>query len=129
MSRSDFEAAMDPLGQAVESFPDYAPARGLLAFCLVFAAHMGWIERDRGLLPGREHAARAIALDDRDPWGHIALGYWALMEWRTEESIAAFARRSPSIRIPRRPIPISVADLRSRDGTARRSSTVSSPSA
>jgi TolB-like protein len=92
MSRSDFEAAMDPLGQAVESFPDYAPARGLLAFCLVFAAHMGWLERDRGLLPGREHAARAIALDDRDPWGHIALGYWALMERRTEESIAAFGQ-------------------------------------
>ena len=92
MSRSDFDAAIGPLGQAVESFPDYAPARGLLAFCLVFAAHMGWIERDSGLLPGREHAARAIALDDRDPWGHIALGYWALMERRTEESIAAFRR-------------------------------------
>ena len=45
-----------------------------------------------GLLPGREHAARAIALDDRDPWGHIALGYWALMERRTEELIAAFGQ-------------------------------------
>ena len=53
---------------------------------------MGWIDRDQGLLPGREHAIRAIALDDRDPWGHIALGYWALMERRTEESIAAFRR-------------------------------------
>jgi tetratricopeptide (TPR) repeat protein len=25
-------------------------------------------------------------------WGHIALGYWALMERRTEESIAAFGQ-------------------------------------
>jgi tetratricopeptide (TPR) repeat protein len=33
-----------------------------------------------------------VALDDRDPWGHIALGYLALMERRTEESIAAFRR-------------------------------------
>ncbi|MFZ0110646.1 MAG: tetratricopeptide repeat protein, partial [Pseudolabrys sp.] len=41
---------------------------------------------------GREHAGRAIALDDRDPWGHTALGYWALMEKRTEEAIAAFRR-------------------------------------
>ena len=53
---------------------------------------MGWIDRNKGLLTGREHAVRAIALDERDPWGHIALGYWALMERRTEKSIAAFRR-------------------------------------
>jgi len=61
-------------------------------FRLVFAAHMGWIDHDQGLVPGRQHAIRAIALDDRDPWGRIALGYWAMMERRTEESIAAFRR-------------------------------------
>ena len=92
LTRADYETAVEPLKRAVEAYPDYAPARSLLGFCLVFAAHMGWIERDRGLLPGREHALRAIALDDRDPWGHIALGYCALMERRTEESLAAFAR-------------------------------------
>ena len=32
----------------------------------------------------------AVALDDRDPWGHFALGYSAMMEQRTEESLAAF---------------------------------------
>ena len=63
--------------QAVETYPDYAPARSLLGFCLVFAAHMGWVDREQGLLAGRQHAVRAIALDDRDPWGHIALGYSA----------------------------------------------------
>ena len=92
LTRADCETAVEPLKRAVEAYPDYAPARSLLGFCLVFAAHMGWIERDRGLLPGREHALRAIALDDRDPWGHIALGYCALMERRTEESLAAFVR-------------------------------------
>jgi TolB-like protein len=92
MSREDFASAIAPLELAVNGFPDYAPARGLLGFCLVFGAHMGWIDRDPALLPGREHAIRAIALDDRDPWGHIALGYWALMERRTEESVAAFRR-------------------------------------
>ena len=40
MSRTDFEAAIVPLERAVEGNPDYAPARGLLGFCLVFAAHM-----------------------------------------------------------------------------------------
>ena len=43
-------------------------------------------------LPGREHAVRAIALDERHPWGHIALGYWAMMEFQTAQSIAAFRR-------------------------------------
>jgi TolB-like protein/Flp pilus assembly protein TadD len=90
LTRADYETAIGPLQHAVETYPDYAPARGLLGFCLAFAAHMGWIDRDQGLLPARQHAIRAIALDDRDPWGHIALGYCALMERRTEESIAAF---------------------------------------
>ena len=54
---------------------------------------MGWVERSQALLQGREHAVRAVALDDRDAWGHIALGYWAMMERRTDESIAAFAGR------------------------------------
>lgn len=90
LSRTDHEAAVATLRRAVEGYPDYAPARSLLGFCLVFAAHMGWSDRDQGLVAGRQHALRGIALDDRDPWGHIALGYWAMMERRTEESIAAF---------------------------------------
>jgi TolB-like protein len=92
LTRPDYETAIDVLERAVKAFPEYAPARSLLGFCLVFAAHMGWIDRDHGLVTGRRHALRAIALDDRDPWGHIALGYWAMMERRTEESIAAFRR-------------------------------------
>jgi TolB-like protein len=92
MAKADHETAIHALKQAVEAYPDYAPARSLLGFCLAFAAHMGWIDRDQDALTGREHATRAIALDDRDPWGHIALGYWAMREKRTEESIAAFRR-------------------------------------
>jgi tetratricopeptide (TPR) repeat protein len=64
----------------------------MLGFCLVFAAHNGWTDRDRGLLAGRQHIVRAIALDDCDPWGQIAFGYSSMMERRTEESIAAFRR-------------------------------------
>jgi TolB-like protein len=92
LTRDDCTAAVEPLQRAVQGYPDYAPAQGLLAFCRVFAAHMGWIDREHGLLPGREHAVRAIALDDRHPWGHIALAYWAMMERRTDESIASFRR-------------------------------------
>jgi TolB-like protein len=92
LTRLDYETAIDALKTAVETHPDYAPARSLLAFCLLFAAHMGWVNRDHGLLAGREHAIRAVAIDDCDSWGQIALGYLALMEKRTEESIAAFRR-------------------------------------
>jgi TolB-like protein len=92
LTRFDFETAIASLKGVVEQHPEYAPARGLLGFGLAFAAHMGWIERDIGLVLGREHAARAIALDDRDPWGHFALGYCAMMERRTEESLAALHR-------------------------------------
>ncbi|MEJ0077780.1 MAG: winged helix-turn-helix domain-containing protein [Alphaproteobacteria bacterium] len=92
LTRPDYETAIDALERAVETYPNYAPARSQLGFCLVFAAHMGWVGRDHGLLSGRQHVLRATALDDSDPWGQIALGYSAMMERRTEESIAAFRR-------------------------------------
>jgi TolB-like protein/Tfp pilus assembly protein PilF len=92
LNRSDNQAAIAALERAVEAYPEYARARGLLAFCLVFAAHNGWIERTRGLRAGREHIMQAVALDDTEPWGQIAFGYSSMMERRTEESLAAFRR-------------------------------------
>ena len=47
----DYEIAIDALKRAVEAYPDYAPARSLLGFCLVIAAHMGWIDRVQGWFP------------------------------------------------------------------------------
>jgi TolB-like protein len=92
LTRADYETAIDGLTQAVEAYPDYAPARSRLAFRLLVAAHMGWVDREAGIRKGREHAIRAVALDDCDSWGQTALGYLAMMERRTEESIAAFRR-------------------------------------
>jgi TolB-like protein len=90
LTRSEHEKAVATLRRALDGYPDYAPARSLLGFCLVFAAHMGWSDRAQALAEGQRHAQRAATLDDRDPWAPIALGYWAMMERRTEESIAAF---------------------------------------
>ncbi|MDB5583982.1 MAG: putative regulatory protein [Bradyrhizobium sp.] len=92
LTRADFATAIKNLEQTVEIYPDYAPACSRLAFRLLFSSHMGWTDLEQGLLAGRRHAIRAVALDDRDSWGQIALGYLRLMEWRTEESIAAFRR-------------------------------------
>ena len=92
VTKTDTTTAIALLKELVSVQPDYAPAQSLLGLCLVNAAHMGWIVRDQGLLPGREHAVRALALDDRDSWAYIALGYSAMMERHTDESIAAFRR-------------------------------------
>ena len=92
MSKPDFETAISSLEMTVESYPEYAPARSLLAFSLLFAVHMGWLDRARELRRGHEQALAATALDDHDAWGHIALGYEALMARRTEELVAAFNR-------------------------------------
>jgi TolB-like protein/Flp pilus assembly protein TadD len=92
MTRPDLEAAIEGLQHAVGAYPEYAPARSLLAFSLLFAVHMGWLARAQVLRAGHEHALAGTRLDDHDPWGHIALGYHALMERRTEEAIAAFRR-------------------------------------
>ena len=92
LTRFDCEAAIAALARVAQQHPDYAPARGLFGFSLGFAAHMGWIDRAAGLVSAREHATRAIALDDRDPSGHIALGYCAMMERRTGESLASLRR-------------------------------------
>ena len=90
LTKPDYEAAVESLTQAIAINPDYAPARARLGFCMAFAAHMGWIDQGRNVEIAREHAERAIALDDRNPWGHSALGYAAMMQRRTEESISSF---------------------------------------
>lgn len=89
LTKSDYDSAVASLRQAVERSADFAPAQAFLGFALGFAAHMGWVGKDESLLVGRQHAERAIALDDRNPWGYAALGYVALMQRRTEEAIAA----------------------------------------
>ena len=73
LTRFDNAAAIDALQRAVEAYPDYAPARSQLGFCLVFAAHNGWIDRDQGLLPamstsfGRLRSTIAIRGDKSRP--------------------------------------------------------------
>ena len=53
-------------------------------------ASRSWFDKRPNVAVGRRHAERAIALDDRNPWGYSALGYAAMMQRRTEEAMAAF---------------------------------------
>src|SRR5262245_48212409 len=90
LNADDNRAAIEALQQTVNAYPDHEPARSLLGFCLVFAAHNGWIDPGDGLKRGREHTLRAIELDPWTTSGQIALGYLRMMEKRTIEAIAAF---------------------------------------
>ncbi len=90
LTKLDYEGAIETLKHAIEVNPNYPPAQALLGFCLVFAVHMGWLAKEPHVAVGRQHAERAIGLDDRNPWGHSALGYAAMMQHRTGESVAAF---------------------------------------
>jgi adenylate cyclase len=89
-TRLENEIAIARLTQAGALYPDYAPAHSLLACSLVLGAHVGWIDPQDVLARAWQHARRAVELDENDAWVHIALGYLALMEHRTEEAIGAF---------------------------------------
>jgi adenylate cyclase len=91
-SRDDTKAAIGILEQATARYPDYALAHSLLSFSLTFAGHMGWTDQAEALKNSRRHVNVAVKLDDNDPWAHVALGYLAMLERRTEESIAAYRR-------------------------------------
>ena len=92
LTRADYETAIRGLTKAVETYPDYAPARSRLAFRLVFAAHMGWVDRDHGMRPAASMpfapSRWTIAIRGRRSRSAIS----AMMERRTEESISAFRR-------------------------------------
>jgi TolB-like protein/tetratricopeptide (TPR) repeat protein len=92
LTREDYATAISSLDRTIELYPDYAPARSLHSFRMLFAAHMGWVNRDLAVRIGGQNARRAIALDDRDPWAHVALGYLYMMERRTGDAIAAFRK-------------------------------------
>jgi adenylate cyclase len=78
------------LRQAVQRYPDYAPAHSMLAFTLVIAAYVGLgpAGGDRELASQLAH--RAVELDEEDPWAHAALGYLAFTSRRTEDAIRHF---------------------------------------
>ena len=91
-AHDDTKAAIGILEQATARYPDYALAHSLLSFSLSTAGHMGWIDCAEALKKSRRHANVAVKLDYDDPWAHMALGYLAMLERRTDESITAFRR-------------------------------------
>jgi TolB-like protein len=90
LAAGENEKAISMLRQAVERYPDYAPAHSMLAFALLVSGHMGWVitEQDREYAARLAHRARE--LDDRDPWAYLALGYLAFTSRLTDEAVRMF---------------------------------------
>ena len=87
---AETDTAIRILRQAVKSYPNYAPAHSMLAFAILASFNVGWVptESDRELAAKLAH--RAAELDDSDPWGHVALGYVALIGRHTDEAVRLF---------------------------------------
>jgi adenylate cyclase len=92
LTKAEGEAAILILEQAVERYPNYAPAHSMLAFMLMLSSHMGWSSRE---LEANQKAASALAirateLDENDPWAHLALGYVAFFRRRIDIAAEEF---------------------------------------
>ena len=91
LNKKDAFEAIGQLEEAVKQFPDYGPAHSMLAFALTFGGHMGWHPLASVREKAGELATIAIALDDRDAWAHIALGYLHSLNREGNRAIAEFS--------------------------------------
>jgi adenylate cyclase len=94
LTKAEGEAAIATLKQAVERYPNYAPAQSMLAFMMLVQGYLGWSagEREPLVKQAAALATRAAELDDSDPWAHLALGYVAYTMRRTDQAVEEFQR-------------------------------------
>jgi adenylate cyclase len=90
LTAAESDTAISILCQAVERYPNYAPAHSMLAFALLVATHVGWIPGGGDREFATRLAHRAAELDDSDPWAQMALGYLALTRRKTDEAVRRF---------------------------------------
>jgi tetratricopeptide (TPR) repeat protein len=92
LTKTEGAIAIDILKRAVERYPNYAPAHSMLGFTLLLSRQLGWSVVELELKQAAALAVRAAELDDSDPWAHLALGYVAYVQRRTEAAVEEFQR-------------------------------------
>ncbi len=92
LTEAEVAEAVSILEAAVKRYPEYAPAHSMLAFALLFSAHVGW--RDLAATRGRAEilAHQALALDEHDAWTHVVLGYLYTMNRNAGGAFQAFSQ-------------------------------------
>ncbi len=78
------------LREAVERYPEYAPAHSMLSFALLVSSYLGWEHNDREM--AERFALNAMEIDEQDPWAHVAIGFVAMTERKTEDALHHFHR-------------------------------------
>ena len=92
ITKTDIDAAIVILRKATELYPGYAPAYSMLAFALLFRAIPVGVSRSQDQKDAAQLASRAAALDESDPWAHLALGWTAVAKRRTQDAVVEFQR-------------------------------------
>jgi adenylate cyclase len=88
-------AARDLLQRSIELDPKFASAHAFLALTHVLDYLNGWSPSpERSREQAEEVAMRAVALDDRDPWAHWALGIVNLYMRRHHDGAISEAQRA-----------------------------------
>jgi len=89
----DNASARRLLAEAAQIEAGSALALGDLAMIHAWDAVWGWgISRDQSLAAAAEAARRAVAIDENNAWGHIALGLVDLFSQRNDESVRRLER-------------------------------------
>jgi TolB-like protein len=92
LTKDESQAAITLLKQLVERHPLYAPAHSMLAFVSLVSRQGGWHMMEPQVTQAATLAARAVELDDSDPWAHLSLGFVAFTRRRTDEAVEEFQR-------------------------------------
>ncbi len=86
LTPADSETAIGILRQAVQRYPDYAPAHILLAYVPIVSANIGWRPAGRDSEFAAELAELALELDPEDTWAHEALGNLATSRGQNDDA-------------------------------------------
>jgi adenylate cyclase len=91
--REDNDAAAELFERAAELDPHLAVAWAGIAMARYWTIHFQWTDAPERLTAEMLSAARrAVALDDKDPMGYVALGTAYSLTGRRDEMLAAFER-------------------------------------
>ncbi len=83
---NDMQRAIEAYARAIEADPSYALAHAALAETWAVMECNAQVPPGSGVAPAREHAERAIALDDSLPGAYAALGLLAGARWDRPEA-------------------------------------------